>query len=78
MGSGLMSEQLYKEWRDEFIVVIKEICTVCDSPQTDKSQLNFEEPLKCPCSCEKIKTIREAAKNIEADLITTDKNNRLI
>jgi len=67
----------YQSWRDKLLTEISNrICQPCEDPRREKYDLNFENPLNCGCSCDRVEIILENAKQIDKELKTYDEGNQ--
>ena len=59
----------YIRWRDYLLNRVSEdICRTCEDPRKATAILDYENPLKCGCRCERVEVLLDATANIDADI----------
>lgn len=65
----MKNEDLYKSWRDKLLVLVSEqVCAQCTDERKEKYKINYANPLKCGCRCERVDKILANAQKIEEDI----------
>lgn len=50
--------------RDELLQAVRLTCRGCANPRHPPNALRFDDPMTCPCRCERTEGILRAAENI--------------
>lgn len=68
---------IYKSWRDKLLSEISEqICKPCIDERKKQYSLNYDNPLVCGCSCNRVEGILDNARRIDEDIKIHSKENK--
>lgn len=61
--------QLFENCRDDFLKNISEnICKTCTAEQKEKMKIDYINPLKCECHCERVENLLTIASNLDNEV----------
>ena len=58
----------YRAVMEMFTANVVEICSNCDSPIVQNAILNLENPVACPCRCDRISRMIDRIQVMQEDL----------
>ena len=65
----MKNDDVYAEWRDKLLWIIgHKICKGCNNPQKLNVRMDYENPLKCGCHCERIDKVLVRVAEIDNDI----------
>ena len=60
---------MYKTWRDSLLAELsKYLCAPCTDERKNHYNLDYQNPLKCGCHCERVENILMSAKEIDNEI----------
>lgn len=73
---SLSNINFYKDSRDSLFKAIgNDICMECTEPQKAKMKIDYINPLKCECRCERVKDILTIAEELELGICKLTNDN---